>query len=157
MCLKCCTQYASKFGKFSSGHRTGKGQFSFQQQRRKCQRMFKLLYNGTHFTCQQCSTQNLQARLQQYVNLGIFRCSSWIQKRQRNQRSNCQHPLDHRKGKKNCFKKSTSASLTILILFTGWVTMNWKILKKMGIPISLPASFKNCMQVKKQQLEPDME
>ena len=30
MLLKCCTQYASKFGKFSSGHRTGKGQFSFQ-------------------------------------------------------------------------------------------------------------------------------
>ena len=26
---KCCTQYASKFGKLSSGHRTGKGQFSF--------------------------------------------------------------------------------------------------------------------------------
>ena len=25
MLLKCCTQYASKFGKLSSGHRTGKG------------------------------------------------------------------------------------------------------------------------------------
>ena len=28
--VKCCTQYAHKFGKLSSGHRTGKGQFSFQ-------------------------------------------------------------------------------------------------------------------------------
>ena len=28
--VKCCTQYASKFGKLSSGHRTGKGPFSFQ-------------------------------------------------------------------------------------------------------------------------------
>ena len=28
--VKCCTQYASKFGKLSSGYRTGKGQFSFQ-------------------------------------------------------------------------------------------------------------------------------
>ena len=28
--VKCCTQYASKFGKLSSGHSTGKGQFSFQ-------------------------------------------------------------------------------------------------------------------------------
>ena len=28
------TQYASKFGKPSSGHRTGKGQFSFQSQRK---------------------------------------------------------------------------------------------------------------------------
>ena len=32
--VKCCTQYSSKFGKFSSGHRTGKGQFSFQSQRK---------------------------------------------------------------------------------------------------------------------------
>ena len=30
----CYTQYASKFGKLSSGHRTGKGQFSFQFQRK---------------------------------------------------------------------------------------------------------------------------
>ena len=32
--VKCCTQYASKFGKLNSGHRTGKGQFSFQSQRK---------------------------------------------------------------------------------------------------------------------------
>ena len=32
--LKCCTQYASKFGKLSSDHRAGKGQFSFQSQRK---------------------------------------------------------------------------------------------------------------------------
>ena len=32
--LKVCTQYASKFGKLSSGHRIGKGQFSFQPQRK---------------------------------------------------------------------------------------------------------------------------
>ena len=30
--LKCCTQYASKFGKLSNGHMTGK--FSFQSQRK---------------------------------------------------------------------------------------------------------------------------
>ena len=30
MLLRCCIQYASKFGKLSSGHRTGKAQFSFQ-------------------------------------------------------------------------------------------------------------------------------
>ena len=30
----CCTEYASKFGKFSSGHQTGKCQFSFQSQRK---------------------------------------------------------------------------------------------------------------------------
>ena len=30
MLLKSCTQYASNFGNLSSGHRTGKDQFSFQ-------------------------------------------------------------------------------------------------------------------------------
>ena len=34
MLWKCCTQYASKFGKLSSGHRTGKDQSSFQSQRK---------------------------------------------------------------------------------------------------------------------------
>ena len=34
MLWKCGTQYVSKFGKLSSGHGTGKGQFSFQSQRK---------------------------------------------------------------------------------------------------------------------------
>ena len=34
MLLQCWTPYANKFGKLSSGHRTGKGPFSFQYQRR---------------------------------------------------------------------------------------------------------------------------
>ena len=32
--VKCYTQYPSRFGKLSSGHRTGKGQFSFQSPRK---------------------------------------------------------------------------------------------------------------------------
>ena len=32
--VKCCTQYASKCGKLRSRHRTGKGPFSFQYQRK---------------------------------------------------------------------------------------------------------------------------
>ena len=32
--VKCCVQNVSKIGKLSSGHRTGKGQFSFQSQRK---------------------------------------------------------------------------------------------------------------------------
>ena len=34
MLWKCCIQYASKFGNLSCGRRTGKGQFSFQSQRK---------------------------------------------------------------------------------------------------------------------------
>ena len=36
--------------KLSSGHRTGKGPFSFQSQKRQCQRMLKLPHNCTHLT-----------------------------------------------------------------------------------------------------------
>ena len=61
-----CTQYISKFGKLSSDHRTGKGQFSFQFHRRTmpknvqttiqlcsvhmlarlCSKFFKLVFNS---------------------------------------------------------------------------------------------------------------
>ena len=51
MLLKCCIQYASKFGKLSSGHWTGKVSFNSNPKERQCQRMFKLPYNFTHFTC----------------------------------------------------------------------------------------------------------
>ena len=49
--LKVLHSIASKFGKLSSGHRTGKCWFSFQSQERQCQRMFKLPHNCTHLTC----------------------------------------------------------------------------------------------------------
>ena len=41
-------QNASKFGKLSSGHRTGKGRFHFNPKERQCQRLLKLLHNCTH-------------------------------------------------------------------------------------------------------------
>ena len=49
--VKCCTQYASKFRKLGSGHRTEKGQFSFQSQRKAIPKMFKVLHNYADFTC----------------------------------------------------------------------------------------------------------
>ena len=56
MLWKCWTQYASKFGKLSSGHRTGKGQFSFQSQWNTRQRMLKLPHNCTHLSPVQFSS-----------------------------------------------------------------------------------------------------
>ena len=88
MLLKCCTQYVSKFQKLSSGHRSRKGQFLFQSQRRTMPKnaqvkvlvthlcpalgtpctvahqaplstgFSKLPHNCIHFTCQQNSAQN---------------------------------------------------------------------------------------------------
>ena len=47
---KCCTQYASKFGKLSSGHRTGKGQYSFQSQRKAMPKNAQTGHNCTRLT-----------------------------------------------------------------------------------------------------------
>ena len=66
MLLKCCTQYASKFGKHSSGHRTGKGQFSFQSQRKAMPKNAQTTTLISHAS--KVMLKILQARLQQYVN-----------------------------------------------------------------------------------------
>ena len=96
--------------------------------------MFKLLQNCTHFTCQQSNAQNSPSHALTVHELCTSRCSSWIQKRQRNQRSNCQHPLDHRKSKRVPEK--------IYFCFIDYVkafdcvdhNKLWKILQEMGIP-----------------------
>ena len=54
-------------------------------------------------------------------------------------------------------KTSTSALLTIPKPLTVWITINCTKFLQMGIPDTWPASWEICMQVKKQQLEPDME
>ena len=64
MLWKCCTQYASKFRKFSNGHRIGKSQFSFQSQRKA---MSKNVQSNTQLHSSYLLTI-LQDRLQQYVN-----------------------------------------------------------------------------------------
>ena len=65
--LKVPHSICSKFGKCSSGRRTGKDQFSFQSQRRAMS-MFKILYNCAHFTCNNVMVKILPARFQQYMN-----------------------------------------------------------------------------------------
>ena len=67
MLWKCCTQYASKFGKLSSGHRTGKGHFSFQKKgnAKECSN-YRIVALISHAS--KVMLKILQARLQQYVN-----------------------------------------------------------------------------------------
>ena len=64
---KCRTQYASKFGKLSSGHRTGKDQFSFQSQRRAIPKNVQTAAQ-LHSSHMLAMLKILQARLQQYMN-----------------------------------------------------------------------------------------
>ena len=55
-------------------------------------------------------------------------------------------------------KNSTSVLLITLKSLTVWLTTNCgKVLKRQEYQTTLPACFESCMQVKKQQLELDME
>ena len=83
----------------------------------------------------------------------ISRSLSWISNRQRNQRSTCQHLLDHQKNNRVPEKH-------LLLLY--WLCQNCtkncgKFFKRWEYQTTLPASWEICMQVKKQQLELDME
>ena len=66
MLLKCCTQYVSKFGKLGSGHRTGKGQFSFQSQRKAMQKKCSSYHTIALIShASKVALKILQVRLQQ--------------------------------------------------------------------------------------------
>ena len=118
----------------------------------QCQRMFKLLHICTHSYASKLMLKILQARLQKYMNWEIPDVQ-----RQRNQRSNCQHPLDHWKSKRIPEKKnqtSISALLTMPKPLTVWITINCgKFWKRWEYQTTWPASSEICMEVWKQQLE----
>ena len=63
MLLKCCNQYVNKFRNFSSGHRAGKDQFSFQSQRRA-------MPKNVQATLRLCSFHILERLYSKSFNLG---------------------------------------------------------------------------------------
>ena len=115
------------FNKIIIHFSSGKGQFSFQFQR-QCQRMFKPPYNCTHFMCLQGYAQNPSSQASAAHEPRNSRCTSWLWKRQKNQRSNCQHLLDPEKAREFQEKTSTTAFLIMPKRLTVWITKNWKIL-----------------------------
>ena len=130
--------------------------FHFISKERQCQRMFKLPQNCTHLTCWQSNTQNLQARLQQYVNQELPDAQAGFRKGRgtRDPIANICWIIE----KAREFQKSSTSSLTTLKPLIVWITSNCgKFLKRWEYQTSFPASCETCMQVKKQQLEPDMD
>ena len=123
MLSKCCTQYVSKFGKLSSGHRTGRGQFLFQPQR-------KAMPKNAQTTIQLHSSHSLvmfkilQDRLQQYVNCELRDVQAGFRKGRgtRDQIANICWIIE--KKQENSRKTSTSALLTTPKLLTVWITTN---------------------------------
>ena len=59
------------------------------------QKIFKLVHNCTHLTCYKVMLKILQVRLQLYVNQELPGVQAGFRKGKKNQRSNCQHLMDH--------------------------------------------------------------
>ena len=98
----------------------------------------------------------LQARLQQHMNRELPDVQAGFRKGRgtRDQIANIPWIIE-----KGCSRKtSTFALLTTPNPLTVWITTNrGKFLKRWEYWTTSPASFETCMQVKKQQLELDME
>ena len=99
----------------------------------------------------------LQARLQQYVNRELPDVQAGFRKGRgtRDQIANICWIMEKAKE----FQKNIYFCFIDYARAFDCMDHNklWKILKEMGIPDHLPASWETCMQVRKQQLELDME
>ena len=137
-------QYASKFGKLSSGHRTGKGQISFQSQKKgnakECSnyRTVALISQSS-----KVMLKILQARLQQYMKYELPDVQAGFRKGRgtRDQIANIRWIME----------KAREFQRNIYFCFLGYakafdcVDHNklWKILKGMGIPDHLTCLLRN--------------
>ena len=152
MLWKCYTQYASKSGKFSSGHRTEKGQFSLKSQRKAMPKNVQTTAQ-LHSSHMQVMLKIFQTRFQQYVSYQMFKLDL-----EKSEEPEIKLPTSAGSSKKQESSRRTFALLTTSRSLTVWITKKlWKILKEIGIPDTLPASWEICRQVKKQRLELDME
>ena len=144
MLWKCCPQYASKYGKLSSGHRTGKGQFSFQSQR-------KAMPKNAHTTTQLHSSHTLEKQCSKSSKPGFN--SMWTVNFQ-------MFKLDLEKAEEPEIKLPTSAgswkkqesSRKKHLFLLYWLCQSldcvnhnklWKILKEMGITDHLTCLLRN--------------
>ena len=128
MLWKCCTQYVSKFGKLSSDHRTGKGQFSFQSQR-------NAMPKNIQMTAQLHSSHILAKKCSKFSKPGFN--SSWTMKFQ-------MFKLDLEKAEEpeiklptsvgSSKKQESSRKTSICFIDCAYHNKLWKILREMVIP-----------------------
>ena len=98
----------------------------------------------------------LQARLQQYVNCELPDVQAGFRKGRREFKLPTSAGL--LKKQESSRKTSISALLTMPKPLTGWITINsGKSWRRWEYQTTWPATWETCMQVRKQQLELDME
>ena len=157
MLWKCCTQYASKF--------------ETQQWPQDWKRsiFIPIPKKGNAKECSNYHTitlishaskvmlKILQARLQRYMNHELLDVQAGFRKG-RGTRDQTAKSAGSSKKQESSRKTSISALLTTSKLLTVWITTNCgKFFKRWEYQTTWPASWETCMQVRKQQLELDME
>ena len=150
MLWKCCTQYASKFGKLSSGHRTGKGVFTPIPKKTNAKECSNYHTIALISHTSKVRLKILQARFQEYMNgelsdvQGGFRKGSGT----RDQIANILWII----GKAREFQKNIDFCFIDYAKAFDCMDHNelWKILKEMGIPDYITIFWETCMWVKKQ-------
>ena len=158
MLWKCCTQYASKFGKLSSGHRTGKGQFSFQSQRKSMPKnnQTSAQLHSSHTLVKWCSKFSKPGFSNMWtMNFQMFKL---VLEKAEKPEVKLRASAGSLKKEESSKKTSISALLIIPKPLTVWITINCgKFLKRWEYQTTWPASWETYMQVRKQQLELDIE
>ena len=155
---KCCTQYASKFGKLSSGHRTRKGQFSSQSKRKAIPKNAQTTaqLHSSHMLVKWClKFSKLGFSNTRTMNFHIFKLVL-----EKAEEPEIKLPTSDVLSKKqeSSRKTSTSALWTTPTPLTVWITADCgKFWKRREYQTTWPASWEICVQVKKKQLELDME
>ena len=124
MLLKCFTQYASKFGKFISSHRTGKGRFSFQSKR-------KAIPKNVQITTQLHSSHTLAKEYSKITKPGFngmwtvnFQLFKMDLERAEEPEIKLPTSIGSLKKQESSRKISTSALLTMPKPLTVWITTN---------------------------------
>ena len=148
MSWKCCIQYSSKSGKFSSGHRTGKKSVFIpiskkgNAKERSNYRTNALISHATKVIL-----KIFQAKFQLYLNWELSDVQAGFREGRgtRDQIAYIRWIIE----KESSRKTSTSASLTMLKPVTIWITTNWKTLKEMGIPDHFTCFLRNLYAGKK--------
>ena len=144
MLWKCCTQYANKFGKLTSGHRTGKCQFSFQSQTKAISKNVQTTHTVALIShASKVMLKILQASLPQYVNRELPDVQAGFRKGRgtRDQIANIHWII----------KKAREFQKNIYFCFIDYTkafdcmdhNKLWKILQETGIPDHLTCLLRN--------------
>ena len=143
MLSKCCTQYASNFGKLSSGRRTGKRSVFIPIPKKGNVKEFSNYRTIALISyASKVILKIHQVRLQQYMNHELPDVQARFRKGRgtRDQIADICWIMEKARESR---KASISALFTMPKPLTVWLTILWKILKEMGIPDHLTCLLRN--------------